>query len=195
MALKTLINEDVLLKAISQGDEKAFAKLFYAFHNQLGKFSFSITRSRELSEEIVHDVFIKIWEDRAKLADVRKFDSYIFILTRNCTLNAIKKLDSLKKKSLEFKLFCAQSESFEKLDHEDDKYNLVENAVFKLPPRQKEVYLLKREGLKNAEIASKMDLSLNSVKKYQQLSIQNIGKFIKDKVALITLIISFYIFF
>lgn len=195
MALKPLMNEQVLLPAIANGDERAFAELFYAYHHQLGEFVFSIVHSTELTEEIVHDVFLKIWKDRDNLAQVEKFTAYLFIITRNYTLNAVRKMASDKKRSLQFEDYAVYE--YEQLIQEPETdYNLLlENAVAGLPPRQQQVFLLKSQGLKNAEVASQMAISANSVKKYQQWSVQAIGEFIKARAVLKMLAFFVFIFF
>lgn len=195
MALKPLMNEHILLQAISDGDERAFAELFYAYHHQLGEFVFSVTHSTALTEEIVHDVFLKIWKDKGNLAQVEKFTSYLFIVTRNYTLNAVRKLASEKKKSLQFENYAVYQYGRHAQEPETDYNLLLENAVAGLPPRQQQVFLLKGQGLKNAEVASQMAISVNSVKKYQQWSVQAIGKFIRAKAVLKMLAFFVFIFF
>lgn len=181
MSLKPLINENVLLNAVACGDEKAFTELFYAYHHQLAEFVFSVTNSNELAEEIVHDVFLKIWKNRDGLSRVEKFTAYLFIITRNYTLNALRKLANDRKKSLQFEQYLVNEYNMATDEPEYNHTLLLENAVTCLPPRQQQVFLLKSQGFKNIEIASQMSISANSVKKYQQWSIQAISKYLKTK--------------
>lgn len=167
-----------ILAAIAQDDERAFNSLFVEYHQQLGHFVFSVTRSKELSEEIIQDVFVKLWENRQQLPSVKNFPAYLFIITRNHTLNAIRKQVQAKEKQAAIAEHYELSTEKEPVT-EDNLYALLDNAVDQLPLQQKRVYLLRQQGLKNADVAYRLDLSVNSVKKYQQWAMQTIVKLIK----------------
>lgn len=173
----------MLLQLIAEGDEKAFSRLFHCYSHQLGAFIYSITRSMELSEEIVNNVFLKIWKEREKLVTIEKFPSYLFVITRNLTFNAIRNLANQKKRQVIFEDYPVAFDVNDEHDEEIDYSLLLDHAVTKLPPRQKQVFSLKRKGLKNAEVASIMNISQNSVKKYQQWSIQAISGFLKKTLS------------
>lgn len=166
------------MQAIAQDDERAFNRLFVEYHQQLGHFVFSVTRSKELTEEIIQDVFVKLWENRQQAPFIKNFPAYLFIITRNHTLNAIRKQAQAKEKQ------AAIAEHYEGLAEkepgaEEPLYALLDSAVDRLPVQQKKVYLLRQQGLKNADVAYKLDISVNSVKKYQQWATQTIVKLIK----------------
>lgn len=167
-----------MLQAIAQNDERAFNSLFYEYHQQLGAFVFSITRSKELTEEIIQDVFVKLWENRKELPAIKNFSAWLFIITRNHTLNAIKKLVQEREKQAALAQHLALSDENEAVP-EDNRYALLDNAVDQLPQQQKKVYLLRQQGLKNADVAFHLDISVNSVKKYQQWAMQTIVKLMK----------------
>jgi RNA polymerase sigma-70 factor (family 1) len=167
-----------ILLAIAQDDERAFNSLFVEYHQQLGHFVFSVTRSKELTEEIIQDVFVKLWENRQQLPAVKNFAAYLFIITRNHTLNAIRKQAQAKEKQAAIAEHYEGSTEKEPAP-EDNLYALLDSAVDQLPLQQKKVYLLRQQGLKNADVAYRLDLSVNSVKKYQQWATQTIVKLIK----------------
>ncbi|QEC41700.1 RNA polymerase sigma factor [Pseudobacter ginsenosidimutans] len=174
--LKPLENTG-LLNAIAQNDERAFRAVFDQYHQQLAAFVFSITRSRELTEEIIQDVFLKIWEERNSLPELKSFTAYLFIVTRNHTLNAIRKISQVRKKQEAVNRHLIQTEE-EEIPVEN-YYALLDNAVDQLPMQQKRVFLLRQQGLKNADIAYQMNISVHSVKKYQQWALQAIARLIK----------------
>ncbi|MBO9634375.1 MAG: hypothetical protein J7578_14770, partial [Chitinophagaceae bacterium] len=97
-------------------------------------------------------------------------------ITRNHTLNAIRKLSLVKKKQDDINQHLSQKE--EEIPAEN-YYSLLDNAVDQLPLQQRKVYLLRQQGLKNTDIAFQMNISVNSVKKYQQWALQAISKLIK----------------
>jgi RNA polymerase sigma-70 factor (family 1) len=175
--LHPLKDNDMLL-AIAHDDERAFNSLFYEYHQQLGRFVFSVTRSKELTEEIIQDVFVKLWENRKDLPAIKNFSAYLFIITRNHTLNTIRKQVQEKEKQQALAQHYELTEETEAVG-EDARYALLDSAVDQLPQQQRKVYLLRQQGLKNADVAFQLDLTVNSVKKYQQWATQTIVKLIK----------------
>src|SRR5690606_4363184 len=98
MALRTVYNEAELLLEVAKGNERAFSELFNAYNNQLGEFVLLLTDSPEMTEEIISDVFLKVWSNRNSLKKIKKFTSYLFVLTRNYTLNCIRKSQTERKR-------------------------------------------------------------------------------------------------
>ena len=94
---------------MAKGNEKAFVELFYAYHNRLGEYVLMLTASEEVAQEIVQDIFVKIWMDRHNLAALGNFSSWLFILTRNYTLNYIRKESSELRKKRAFELYAIAS--------------------------------------------------------------------------------------
>lgn len=188
-------NEQSLLKAIAEGDVNAFSELFYAHHQQLGLYAFTVIRDQEIAEEIVQDVFLKVWEGREKLAAVANIKAYLFTITKNETLNAIRKLANERKRRLVFENDFLKSDPILTTDIAEEVNEVdqvLEHAVSSLPPQQQKVFLLRQQGLKHAQIALEMSISLHSAKKYQQLAMQSIEKFLRAKAGIIIL---FFIFF
>lgn len=173
------LKDHSILQAIAKGNEHAFSDLFYQYHQQLGSFVFSVTGSHELTQEIVQDVFVRIWEERRTLPAVKNFSAYLFIITRNHTLNAIRRSVRIKQKQQEADLYYALSDDREQASKEN-YYALLDNAVEQLPAQQKKVFRLRQQGLKNSDVALRLHLSVNSVKKYQQLAIQAITKIVRS---------------
>ena len=71
--------DKTLLLRIAEGDEAAFTQVFNIFKNKIFTVAYKLTESQTLAEEIVQDVFLKIWLKRDKLAEVNDFSSYLFI--------------------------------------------------------------------------------------------------------------------
>lgn len=182
MSISAVHNESILLTRVAHGDEKAFTELFHAYHHQLGEFVMLLTESNEITAEIVQDVFLKIWINRQELTTVDKFTAYLFILTRNYTLNCLRKLANDRKKQVQYGQYVTTTagEVAEPQPANTDYFSLVDSAIAQLPPQQQQVYLLsRRDGLKHVEIASQMGISRETVKKYIQLAVKSVGDFIK----------------
>lgn len=180
MALKPIHNEATLLLAVEKGNNKAFEEIFMAYHNQLASYVMLLTESRELTEEIIQDVFVKIWNGREKLAEIESFTSYLFILTRNYTLNALrKKVAEREKKSIYDK--SVEHEQMANLNYQEEPnfHDLIDQASVQLPPQQKKVFVMRMQGLKNQQIASEMQISPASVKKYQQWALKSVINYVR----------------
>ncbi len=78
------------LSFASQGDEKAFAILFHTYHKALAGYIYKLTESKPVAEEITQETFIKAWQQRITLAEVRSFKSWLFAVSRNHAFNALR---------------------------------------------------------------------------------------------------------
>lgn len=188
----SLYSEEDMLIRVSVGDEDAFRQLFLKYHQQLGMHIFRITNSTDVAEEIVQDVFLKIWMSRETLIRVRNFKAYLFVISKNHTLNCLRKLSRERIHKQEW-----EDNSVKILISENDSFNiyycLLDEAIDQLPPQQQKVYLLSRhERLRYVEIANRLNLSCETVKKYLQIATASITAYVKtnSEAAINLLIIS-----
>jgi RNA polymerase sigma-70 factor (ECF subfamily) len=189
LPIKSIYNEAELLNGIAKDDEKSFAELFYGYHQSLGEYIFLITDSREMVKEIIQSVFIKIWEVRATLPEVQDFKSWLFVTTRNYTLNAIRTNVREQRRNKEFQLQLIQEETELSPNHNYEQLEpIIEQAIAQLPPQQKRVFVLKQQGRKNTDIANELGISKQSVIKYQQIAIKAISRFVKANTELTAII-------
>ncbi|WP_158995644.1 RNA polymerase sigma-70 factor [Mucilaginibacter sp. L196] len=164
-----------LLQQVALSNEDAFRQLFTTYNHQLGTYIFRLTDSMELSEEIVQDVFLKIWENRETLTGVRNFKAYLFVVSKNHALNCLRKLINERAYQQEWEESSINGFTITEEEKADRYYGLLDEAIDHLPPQQQKVYLLSRhEHLKYAEIAKQLSLSRETVKKYLQIAIASI---------------------
>jgi RNA polymerase sigma-70 factor (family 1) len=166
LAHHTLHNELETIRLVTQGDEKAFAILFYHYKDKLYTYALRLTDEAELAEEMVQDVFLKIWTNRAELKKIDSIDAYLFTIIRNKSYNAIKKRahEAVILKELSFNMTEMQN-STEETVIVNNYQTLLQKVVSQLPPQQKLIYDLSRsQGLKHEEIAQKLQISKNTVK-------------------------------
>jgi RNA polymerase sigma-70 factor (family 1) len=175
----------MLLARIAAGDEKAFAELFNAHHNEVAEYVLMVVSSPELTAEIVQDVFMKLWTNRQELVHIDNFTCYLFIITRNYTLNCLKKMARDRRKEAQYKQHLSDAAGAADPHASTQEYlSLIDQAVARLSPQQQKVYLLSRqEGLKYAEIADRMGISRETVKKYIQLALKTITGFVKTQAS------------
>ncbi|MBD1366614.1 sigma-70 family RNA polymerase sigma factor [Mucilaginibacter sp. ZT4R22] len=180
--LDVLPCENDLLLRVADGDEHAFSELFNTHHQLLGTHIYRITGSAELAEEVVQDVFLKIWLSRESLAAVQHFRAYLFVISKNHALNCLRKLakERLRQKTIEENAMALIPEENSGLDA---YYSLLDEAIDHLPPQQQKVYLLSRhKRLKYDEIANQMGISRETVKKYLQASTHSITNFVQSNM-------------
>ena len=183
-------DERNLIQSLVDGDESAFKLIFKNYKNRLYCFSLRFTKSEELAEEIVQDVFLKIWLNRKKINPDKSFSAYLFKISKNLCLNFLKKaqLDLLIKKEL--------IANVERADNYTDNFVmscenelLLEKAIRRLPHQQQIVFVMCRiDGLSHKEIAEKLHLSKGTIKNYMMLAVNNVTQFLHinaDKVFLI----------
>jgi RNA polymerase sigma-70 factor (family 1) len=168
-------NEFEILHRVAAGDEEAFRDLFYKHKDKLYSFVFDLSRSGQQAEDIVQDVFLKIWIAREKLTGVEYFSAYLFRVARNHAIDQLRKLE----RESTFLSALARIESPE--DSPEDSLALKEikaafqKALDKLPPQQRRIYQMhKEEGLKHNEIAEALGLSVSTVQNHLYRAIENI---------------------
>lgn len=182
MALSPLYNEIQLLEQTAAGSEPAFEQLFTGYHQQLGEYIFRITESLSVTEEIVQDVFMKVWLKRSILPQLDSFTNYLFILSRNHTLNY------LKKTAAERTRFNQWARDFEEADHpeesEIEQYrSWIEEAINALPERQKEIFILNRyQRLTQPQIAERLAISPHTVKTHLERATASIKTHVQTKI-------------
>lgn len=184
--------ETEILKDIAAGSSKAFRALYARWEPTLSSFIFQVTRSKVITSEIVQDVFLKIWMTRESLVDVKDFKAYLFVISKNRAINALKKsfadLERMKKYASEVPF----NEQLEDDDNEQLTFTLIDEAIDQLSPRQKEIFLLHRhERYSYREISEKLGIGKESVKTHLSLAIKSIKNHIETKITLIILLIDF----
>lgn len=158
------ISEEELILALNKGNLQAFNELFDRYGKRLHHFSMGYLKSVENAEEIVQDVFMKIWDNRLELSAQKSIESYFFTIARNGILNTIRKSKS-EQAYLNYVKINPGKNVF--LDEELD-FNELERAyhqvIEQLSPRRREIFKLSRvQSLSNAEIAEKMSISVKTV--------------------------------
>lgn len=157
----------------------AFTHLFHTYHQQLGEYICRITGSITAAEEIVQEAFVKIWTKRHLLNDVENIKSYLYRLCRNQTLNNLRQL--AKERANQHEWVQTAGSVMEDELNKETYFRLIDEAVTKLPPQQQKAYLLSRsEDLTYEEIANRMNISRDTVKKHLQLAVRFIMNYVRQ---------------
>lgn len=164
---KPYYDERTLLLQIARGDEAAFRVLFDAYKARFYAVAFKLTRTNSIAEELVQDVFLRIWLSRAQLPSVENPESYFFTILYRQIFKHFKKL-ALEQKLLKL---IAESPAFQNITDEtvlaQESARLINEAVSKLPRQQQLVFKLnKQDGLSRDQIAEMLHLSPNTVRNH-----------------------------
>ncbi|WP_251795821.1 MULTISPECIES: RNA polymerase sigma factor [unclassified Arenibacter] len=158
------INEVSFVQGLKKGDSKAYTCLVETYHHRLCTYAFGLTGGYDLSEDIVQNVFIKIWKQRKKLKDDVDLKNYLYKSVYNGFVDHYRKIRpvfSLEKVHIDTLGVFVQEDSessFERIILQ------VKKEIDNLPPKCKQAFVLsKQEGLTNIEIAEYLNISTKSV--------------------------------
>ncbi len=195
MALNESTSDNKLVDKLRKGDRVAFYNIYERYCKRLYGFVFRYIKVEVDAEEIVQEVFIKIWESRNKIDAHASFESFLFTIAYNSTISLLRKRAN-EQKYLEHLKSILQIQKAPDLIDEiqfNELNEKVKTLLNELTPRQKEIFQLSRvDGLTHNEIAQKLNISLNTVKKHMA----NALSFLKSRIdnSLIVNLLFVYLF-
>jgi RNA polymerase sigma factor (sigma-70 family) len=175
------IDEGDLLLAVSRGNYKMYAVLYNLYLDEVYRYIFLFTKSEEKTEDIVQHTFLKIWEKRSVLADVRSFRSYVYKVSKNLLI------DELRRNQTEAKILTLlKRESEDSLERSDSKiiygqyYQIIQDAINLLPEKRKQIVMMRlMDDMSLDEIATYLSISKSVVKKQFYAGMEIIKKQLK----------------
>ena len=162
---------------LGQDNPAALRRLYDEFGNQLLQFAFTILPIRQVAEEIVGDVFIKVWLKRKKVAGLENFKMYLYISIRNRAYSYLRRYNKTRHVSLEeLTLPCYQlAITPEELMVSKETLQALQNAINDLPPQCRLIFkLVKEDGLKYREVAELLQLSAKTVENQMGIALKKI---------------------
>ncbi|HOB85279.1 MAG TPA: RNA polymerase sigma-70 factor [Bacteroidales bacterium] len=163
MKYPLLENEAQFVRSLSQGNILAFNTLFRAYSGRLYRFAYGYLKSEAVSEELVQEVFTRIWENRKSLKSEYSFRSYLFTIA----FNIIKK--QFRREACNSEYFRTRvTEDFDlettKKINYDSLHQYISELVDKMPGRRREIFIKSRfEGLSIKEISKDLNISHKTV--------------------------------
>lgn len=173
-------NEAQLLQRVSQGDENAFRELFHAYYDHIFGIAFTLTKSATLSEDLLQEIFISVWNHRHQLPDIDRFDNYLFIIARNRIYTELKKMARSDRFISELLRWSpgGDPDPGQALLLKESR-QVLQQAIHQLPEQQRKVYELSRDqGLTYEEIALQLSISKSTVRNHMIRALQ----FIRQQV-------------
>ena len=158
--------ETQLFKNIAAGNESAFRELFEMYRERIFVFVRQLSHSTVEAEEVVQDIFLKLWENRAHLAEISYPKKYIYTMARNRALDLLTSIARNKKAAqMVWANIAASNNLTEELLQAQESQQLIYKAVAQLPEKKQAIFWLSRkEGLSHQEIAQRLGISVQTVK-------------------------------
>jgi len=166
----------ILFELVSRGDTVAFKKLFETYRGRLHAAAYKVAKSADAAEDIVQEIFTRIWENHLHLAAIDNPSAYIFTIAYHESFRYLKKVSADQKlyESLKSRIKIMDNKTEEWMEIKETQ-QAIDQAVEALPPQRQLIYRLSREnGLSYKEIAVRLHISSLTVKKQLQLALRNI---------------------
>ena len=160
-------------------DQAAYKELFVLLHGRLKQFAYSILKSQEEADELVSDIFIRIWQKRDQLGIIETPLFYFYTTAKNLSINRLKKQKRQVILSAEDWLVQMNTIYFdpEQLMITEEMVRQIRKAVNDLPPRCRLIFkLIKEDGLKYKETAELLQLSVKTVEAQMAIALRRIAK-------------------
>jgi RNA polymerase sigma-70 factor (family 1) len=174
--------ERLWFQQVANGDTHAFTELFHYYNARLFPFARRMTKSDSIAEEIVQEVFLRLWVNREKVAAMDNPGAWLFLVASNLSLTHLRNaVNTAVKLAGAFRHPGAMVTEalLEELDGKE-MARLVEAAVQQLPPKRQQIFRLSRQqGLTHQEIAEKLALSSNTVKDHLVLALKSIREYLR----------------
>lgn len=176
---------------LSEGNEKSFKFLFETYRGRLFHYIYNFVKSEQPAEELVMDVFMKIWIGREMATQIENFDAFLFRVARNKSIDFLR---SAAKDGRMRELLCdkietstdAKADSVLLLHEYEEK---IRQAISLLSPRRKKVFQLSREqDFSHDQIAAKLNISKSTVNNHIVESQRFIRSYLVDNFGLIVVI-------
>lgn len=168
--------------------QEEYSEIYKTYFPKLVRFSEAYVLSLQDAENIVQDIFLYLWEHLEVVSTLKNKNAFLFTLTKNRCIDFLRKqtkdryqsLSDIQEKEFQLKLFALQQLDENELSNEEIEL-LIANAIQSLPEKCREIFLLSRfEGLKHKEIASRLNISTNTIEGQVAIALKKLRKDLKD---------------
>lgn len=189
------MNDDQLINLLKKDDQRAFTEIYNRYAINLADFAISKLNHVEDTQDIVHDLFIKLWEERQSLVITSNLKTYLFTLVRYRIIDKIRRNITRREYNTTVQSLAQHFEHGSDQHLEAKELNiLLQDSLKKMPPRVQEIYHLSRHQHRSiAEIAKLLNLSTQTVKNQLSTALKHLKKSIGSLIITLT-ILQFFIF-
>lgn len=187
MRLSGNYNEKILLSLLAQGDHSAFERLFFTHKDRLYSFLSFLTGSESIAQDILQDVFLKIWLKRQNCELIDNFSSYLFKAAHNHAINGFKRRGRVCMLITELSREPGATVDTEHQILARELKVVLRRVIENLPAQQRKVFELSRnEGFKYEEIAERLGISPSTVRIHMIRALKNIREHIGNTYPIIS---------
>ncbi len=196
MLKKAKQNDRELVDKVKDGHLKAFDQLYERYSQNLYRFARSLLKTHEDAEEVVQEVFFRVWNKRKDLSGRKSFQSFLFTIAYNVIIDQLRK--RVKDQKYEQFLINEAQRNFLSSDSILEYKELktkVEMVIHELPEKRKQIYLMSREeGLSYKEISVRKQIKIKTVENHINLTLRHIRKRLGGKDINIVLFLFLFVY-
>jgi len=179
--LSTTFNTDQqILEHLAKNDVQAFDFLYNKYFSKLYGAVYKRLQNRELTEEVIQELFISLWERRGVLTISTTIETYLFSSVKYLVIAQYKKNNLFEKYSNSLNPEVNDTNFTEQVIAFDELNAAYQNSLKLLPERCREIFLLKRTGLSQREISEKMDISEKTVENQMTKALKILREALSD---------------
>lgn len=165
--------------------QESFRIIYITFYPKIFRFVMYYVRSETLAEEVISDTFVSIWEQRKDLLGVHDFNSYVYRIAKNISINYLRKKVS-NPENIQIEQVLSNYNPVENPESEFISSELMSRlnmAIVSLPEKCRLVFMLIREeNMKYKEVASMLNISIKTTEAHMSLAVKKIREILKDEL-------------
>jgi RNA polymerase sigma-70 factor (family 1) len=193
-AVYTSYHDGELVDFLRSSDHDAFTEIYDRYHTGVYNYLLGFVKNPVQAEDLVHEVFIKVWEIRERLHIEASFGAYLYRICHNMAVSALKEIArDRRSREKAISYFRAIAITEPSLPGELKQYDLLlQQALDSLPPQRRKIFILcRQEGKTYDQTAAELGLSRNTVKEHMIKALRDLRAYLADKgeIALAILII------
>lgn len=177
-----LPEEALLMRLTSEGDRLAYGRLYSYYYPQLYNSLTYISKSSEEAQEVIQEIFLKIWTTKESLIMIRSFEDYAFTLAKNLLIDRLRRRKTSLRviQSISDQPVISQGTTPDQQLIFKQYYSTALAALDGLSDQKRQIFLLRtQEGMTLAQIAEQMDIALPTVKKHLYSAIHFIKEYLR----------------
>jgi RNA polymerase sigma-70 factor (family 1) len=177
--------DNELLVFLREGDKMALAEFYNRYHKPVYRYLISLVKVPEIAEDLVHEIFLKLWDIRQKLEIKENFKGYLFWMCHNKAVDTTKKIagERMLKDELLFHYYQNLSIVENHTPEQQQRYHdLIEEALNSLSPQRRKVFeLCKKQGKSYQQVADELQISTHTVKEHMSYALAALRDFFRQK--------------
>ena len=173
------------IKRLGKGDHEAFDILFIQYHSKLKRFFLGFIKDEEVANDMIQDIFLKIWINKEAVSKAVSFNRYLFRMAKNMIYDYFdhELIREKFEQNIQDDSDYLYADILEEEIYANELSLLFDIAIDKMPPQRKQIFILSRKkGVSNEEIAEKLNINIRTVENHITLAIRELRKIIQSSL-------------